>query len=122
MAKTVKTQAARTKKAFRRCGQTHPAMPDWQGWPPGTFTAAQIAILEAEPMVNVLVIDAPDAPEIDEAKPEDILAGNVRQVRAAIEGMSEAEVVALGKLEKKGKNRQSVIDAIEQRLETIAEG
>jgi len=53
--------AARTAQGFRRCGIHHP--PEQVRHPPGTFDAAQVEALKAEP--NLIVVEAePTAEEI----------------------------------------------------------
>lgn len=55
------------KHNFRRCGVAHPT--GRTEYPDGTFTAAELAVMAAEPMLTVTV--APDAPaEPEPAKTE----------------------------------------------------
>ena len=60
MTPAVRIQARRAA-GHRRCGRRHPAAPVLH--PAGTFTAAEIAALLADPVLIVEALDAADAPD-----------------------------------------------------------
>jgi len=88
---------------FRRCGVDHPATAT--EYPDNTFTAAQLKILQAEPMLVVQVSTAtPKQPNVGES---------VALVQAAVDSQA-LDLLA------EGETRKGVLDAIVKRRAELA--
>lgn len=95
---------------FRRCGVAHPSGPT--EYPAGTFTQAQLAALQAEPMLVVEIVEEPGGGQGGEQKTLNV-AQTVELVTAA------TTIEELNKLAE-GETRKGVLDAISKRRAELA--
>ncbi|MHB8772965.1 MAG: HI1506-related protein [Syntrophales bacterium] len=92
---------------FRRCGMPHPDRAI--DYPDGKFTAEQLAILKAEPMLIVEVVREKAA----EGAGADLAALTVEQLKAAIANYQPVEPL-------KGLRKAELVEILKAHLEAAA--